>query len=59
MDEPRKTWETPRLIVLGRGMPEENVLLGCKQHITDFGKGPGAVIPCITFSVPCDAPAPS
>lgn len=25
-----KVWETPQLIILARGMPEENVLLGCK-----------------------------
>lgn len=52
-------WEQPKLIILGRGAPEENVLLGCKQHNMDFGKGPGALVPCISFEVPCDAPAPS
>ena len=28
--ENRKKWIRPELIVLGRGRPEENVLLGCK-----------------------------
>ena len=25
-----KRWETPQLIILARGMPEENVLTACK-----------------------------
>jgi hypothetical protein len=30
MEDKRKKWITPQLIVLGRGTPEENVLAGCK-----------------------------
>jgi hypothetical protein len=30
MEENRKKWIQPQLIVLGRGTPEENVLAGCK-----------------------------
>lgn len=30
MDKHRKNWETPQLIILARGMPEENVLEHCK-----------------------------
>jgi len=30
MEDNRKPWITPQLIVLGRGTPEENVLRGCK-----------------------------
>jgi hypothetical protein len=30
MENKRKKWIQPQLIVLGRGTPEENVLAGCK-----------------------------
>ncbi len=30
MEDNKKKWIQPRLIVLGRGTPEENVLAGCK-----------------------------
>ena len=30
MEDKRKKWIQPQLIVLGRGTPEENVLVGCK-----------------------------
>jgi hypothetical protein len=30
MEDDRKKWLQPQLIVLGRGTPEENVLTGCK-----------------------------
>ncbi|MBN2437084.1 MAG: hypothetical protein JXL20_00625 [Deltaproteobacteria bacterium] len=30
MEDHRSEWMRPRLIVLGRGTPEENVLAGCK-----------------------------
>jgi hypothetical protein len=30
MEDNRKKWIRPQLIVLGRGTPEENVLAGCK-----------------------------
>ncbi|MEW6333585.1 MAG: hypothetical protein AB1558_04905 [Thermodesulfobacteriota bacterium] len=31
MEDQRKKWIPPQLIVLGRGTPEENVLIGCKM----------------------------
>jgi hypothetical protein len=30
VEDTRKKWIQPQLIVLGRGTPEENVLAGCK-----------------------------
>lgn len=35
----KSEWTTPKLIVLGRGTPEESVLDICKNHedITSFG----------------------
>jgi hypothetical protein len=33
MEDNRKKWITPLLIVLGRGTPEENVLAGCKTKV--------------------------
>jgi len=30
MTDDRQEWVPPQLIVLGRGAPEENVLVGCK-----------------------------
>jgi|GEM_PF-390934 len=41
MEDKRKKWTTPQLIVLGRGTPEENVLAGCK---TSTLTGPSATI---------------
>ncbi len=37
--ESKKTWETPKLIVLVRGRPEELVLKGCKHPATPSGPG--------------------
>jgi hypothetical protein len=45
----QKKWIRPRLIVLGRGAPEENILAGCKTSAlagagstkTGCAKGPG------------------
>jgi hypothetical protein len=31
MDQQKKQWTKPQLIVLSRGTPEESVLLQCKQ----------------------------
>jgi hypothetical protein len=50
MEDNRKKWIPPQLIVLGRGTPEENVLAGCKTskisgpktNQTGCNKGPGA-----------------
>ena len=50
MEDNRKKWIQPKLIVLGRGTPEENVLAGCKTADlagggatkTGCGKGPGS-----------------
>lgn len=30
METLKKTWETPQLIILARGMPEETLTTGCK-----------------------------
>ena len=32
MNKQTKAWETPQLIILARGMPEESVLTGCKTQ---------------------------
>jgi hypothetical protein len=32
MENKKKTWIRPQLIVLGRGQPEENVLVACKAR---------------------------
>lgn len=38
MEDNRKKWIQPQLIVLGRGTPEENVLAGCKtSKLTGLG----------------------
>jgi hypothetical protein len=37
MEKKQETWIQPRLIVLGRGTPEENVLAGCKTNKTISG----------------------
>lgn len=33
----KKTWTTPKLVVIGRGKPEESVLAGCKSHAQPYG----------------------
>jgi len=33
MTDQKKAWEKPLLVVLGKGRPEENILLGCKTNI--------------------------
>ena len=38
MENNKKTWERPQLIILARGTPEENVLAVCK---TEHGLIPG------------------
>jgi len=40
MDKMNKAWETPQLIILARGMPEENVLQGCKAIGATFATQP-------------------
>ena len=35
--EEKKQWERPRLIILGRGKPEESVLGQCKQKTISGG----------------------
>jgi len=34
-----KQWQKPQLVILGRGTPEEKVLLGCKSQ-TGIGPTP-------------------
>jgi hypothetical protein len=42
MENKKKTWIRPQLIVLGRGQPEENVLVACKNETAGIDQGPGA-----------------
>ncbi len=37
MEKEKKKWETPKLICLYRGRPEEAVLAGCKGGISAAG----------------------
>jgi hypothetical protein len=45
----KRTWQTPKLIVLVRGKPEELVLTGCKMiysaMATMMASGPGDAAP--------------
>jgi len=58
MEDKRKKWTTPHLIVLGRGTPEENVLFGCKMSTLNgsgatnkkCGKGGGCNSKCSVIS---------
>jgi hypothetical protein len=36
MGKTNKVWQTPQLIILARGMPEENVLTACKAINAPF-----------------------
>jgi hypothetical protein len=51
-------WEQPKLIVLGRGRPEEHVLNGCK-HPSWPGGGAGGTDKCGVPGVPCFSNAKS
>jgi len=42
MDENRKVWQKPELIVLVRSKPEEAVLGSCKRATSTWGSVPGA-----------------
>lgn len=33
----KKEWTTPRLVIIGEGRMEENVLAGCKSHSQPSG----------------------
>ena len=50
MENQKKTWEKPQLIILARGTPEENVLTHCKYI--------GAVVtgPLGTVQTSCNDP---
>jgi hypothetical protein len=37
MSEIKKSWVRPQLIILGRGRPEESILLKCKKTPGDPG----------------------
>jgi hypothetical protein len=39
MTRKKKEWTRPRLVVLGRGRPEESVLLACKAARNVCGQG--------------------
>ncbi len=49
MEKEKKKWETPKLICLYRGRPEEAVLLGCKG-------GPGSKLQGVGGSNKCNIP---
>lgn len=40
MEQQKKTWELPQLVVLTRGMPEESVFESCKAIHVPPGTGP-------------------
>lgn len=52
MDKNQKNWETPQLIILARGTPEENVLTHCKQIDTTpvQTSGPGETAQSLCMS---------
>ena len=50
MEKEKKKWETPKLICLYRGRPEEAVLLGCK--LMGAGSGPTNT-PCVSIGQRC------
>lgn len=47
MEKEKKKWETPKLICLYRGRPEEAVLQGCKGGIAAGGPGEVAGQRCV------------
>ncbi len=40
MEDQKKCWQKPVLIVIGRGAPEENVLAACKVRGANGAGGP-------------------
>jgi len=36
----KKEWQQPKLIVIGQGRPEENVLAACKNSTSSTATGP-------------------
>ncbi len=51
----RKTWQKPKLIVLVKGRPEENVLGACKEGPPSSVNGPIIEdVDCIQNLVHCD-----
>jgi hypothetical protein len=36
----KKEWRQPKLIIIGQGRPEENVLTNCKNATSTFATGP-------------------
>jgi hypothetical protein len=57
MNEQKKQWQKPVLIIIGRGKPEENVLAACKIN-TETVLGPNGKTcadnnagPCLSSSV--------
>jgi hypothetical protein len=56
MDEKKKQWQKPVLIVIGRGRTEENVIMGCKTSLlsgpNEAGQS-GNPKPCDHSNTPC------
>ena len=61
MSEKTKEWETPKLIILARGTPAENVLTHCKFIGAGEGGGPDTTAQngCNGDSVDPDDPEPN
>ena len=59
MNPAEKTWQTPQLVVLARGTPEEAVLVACKNNnnlgdTLDYG-GCGRKVQSRLCAGPCNA----
>jgi hypothetical protein len=48
MEDKQQKWIQPRLIVLGRGTPEENVLSGCKTK--KLSGANATIVSCLKFN---------
>jgi hypothetical protein len=49
----KKTWESPKLIVLVRTRPEENVLAACKAHNGQTAGAQDAYLDCTLETYNC------
>lgn len=49
----KKKWETPELVILTKGKPEEAVLFGCKLTEEFSGQNGPKSRKCIVSSGPC------
>lgn len=49
MNTQKKYWETPQLVILARGTPEESVLLSCKAIAATAGPGTSVQNSCASL----------